>query len=232
MTNVIVAGVGPGMGCSISRHLVESGYKVALISRSDFGRDLAAELNCGYRKCDLNNQAETEKTLKDLTEELGGLDSLIHCAGGFYGKENLLELDYDLFLRTVMNNSGTLFNTVRAAVPLMKTNGGSVVTISAAKHVYYNGNVAYSAGKGAVSYMTRTLAAELGRFNIRVNSVAPGFISKDDCGSEPGETDLLNAERYPSSNIAHMVESLISSMITTGQVIEVDGGVSTQFRVP
>lgn len=230
MVRIVVAGVGPGMGCSISRHLKARGNDIALISRSDFGKKLAADLGAPYRQCDLTDRGNTATALNELAEHLGGIDALVHCAGGFFGREPFLELTEEQFTRTLMNNSVSFFNTASAAVTLMKDHGGSITGISAAKNVYYNGNAAYAAGKGAIAYMARSMAAELSRYSIRVNTIAPGFIKKDDCGADGTGSGLLTGERLPSRYIAYAVESVIANDILTGQDIEVDGGVSTQIR--
>ena len=95
--------------------------------------------------------------------------------------------------------------------------------------VYYNSNPGYSAGKGAIVYMVRTFAKDLARFNIRVNSVAPGFIQKNDCKPPMNKARLLGLERYPSAAIGKIVYSIATNSIITGQNIEADGGVSVQI---
>ncbi len=111
----------------------------------------------------------------------------------------------------------------------MKENGGSITVIGAAKNVYYNSNPGYSAGKGAVIYMVKSLANQLARYNIRVNAVSPGFTSKDDCFKMPEYTKLLSNKRNPSYYIALAVNQIIENDIVTGQNIDVDGGKSTQI---
>ncbi|MEM3676391.1 MAG: SDR family oxidoreductase [Thermoplasmataceae archaeon] len=231
MLRVIVAGVGPGMGCSIAKILRSRSYDVSIISRSEFGEKLAGELGAHYKRCDLTNFAEVRECIGELAGKMGGVDALVHCAGGFYSKEKLEQVTSDFLHKAIQNNVETLFNTVQAVFPFMKKNGGSIVAITAAKNVYLNGNVAYAAAKGSVAYLVRKLAAELAPNNIRVNSIAPGFISKDDCGTLPADRILLRKDRYPSISIAMAVDHLLSNPIITGQDIEVDGGVSTQVGI-
>lgn len=230
MSNVIVAGVGPGMGCSIVRLLTEKRHSVSVISRTDFGEKISKEVGAYYTRCDLSNFNETAGAIKQIATEMKGVDALVHCAGGYYSSETIDRITPEFFTKALQNNAVTLFNTVHAVVPLMIGRGGSIIAITAAKNVYYNGNAAYAAAKGAVAYMVKRLASELAPHNIRVNSIAPGFISKDDCGSPSVDNKLLKGTRYASINIALAVDSLISNPIITGQDLEVDGGVSTQIR--
>lgn len=229
MLTVILAGVGPGMGCSTARYLASKGHKVAMISRSEFAPALASEIGALGSTCDLNNSSDTRNTIHELADQLGNLDSLVHFAGGFYGKEDIQELDRSVFEQTIMNNVGTLFNSIQAAVPIMKERGGTITGISAAKHVYYNGNAAYAAAKGAILFMMKSLAVQLAKFNIRVNTISPGFIRKDDCKEELQTSDIPVDSRYPSRYVAYAVESIISNPGINGEDIAVDSGMNTKI---
>ena len=229
MNNFIISGVGPGMGCSIAREFSSHGISIGLISRTDFGVRLSRELNCVHRKADLKDFESTQKVIDELAEELGGISGVVHCAGGFFSTMGIMETDPEQFMEALENNSVTYFNVAKSSVKHISGKGGSITAISAARNVYYGSNPGYSAGKGSIVYMTRTLAKDLARFNIRVNAVAPGFIRKDDCGTPPGDAKLLGSERYPSSLIGKIVYEIATNSIITGQNIEADGGVSSQI---
>lgn len=229
MKGFIISGVGPGMGCSIVREFVSHGMAVGIVSRSDFGSKLAKELGIHHAKFDLKNYEATERGISELVDKLGGIDGIVHSAGGFFSKESVLSFTNEQFREALENNAMTFFNMVKSSVPHLKEKGGSITAISAARNVYYGSNPGYSAGKGAIVHMVRTFAKDLGRFNIRVNSIAPGFIRKDDCGDLNQSVKLLGMERYPSSFIGNIVFSVATNNIMTGQNIEADGGVSSQI---
>ena len=229
MGNFIISGVGPGMGCSITREFHSHNMSIGIISRSDFGIKLSKDLGCIHRKVDLKDFKSTQIAVDELADELGGLDGVVHCAGGFFSMCGILDTGPEQFREALENNSLTYFNIAKSSVKHLMKDGGSITAISAARNVYYGSNPGYSAGKGSIVYMTRTLARDLARFNIRVNCVAPGFIRKDDCGSSHHNVKLLGMERYPSSAIGKIVFEIATNDIITGQNIEADGGVSSQI---
>jgi len=229
MKNFIISGVGPGMGCSIVREFVSHGVNAGIISRSDFGSKLAKELKSSYGNFDLKDYKTTEHGISKLAAELGGIDGVVHRAGGFFSKESILSFSTEQFREALENNALTFFNVVKASLSYLREKGGSITAISAARNVYYGSNPGYSAGKGSIVYMARTFAKDLARFNIRVNSIAPGFIRKDDCGDHPENVKLLGMDRYSSSSIGKIVYSVATNNIITGQDLEADGGVSSQI---
>jgi NAD(P)-dependent dehydrogenase (short-subunit alcohol dehydrogenase family) len=229
MRNFIISGVGPGMGCSIAREFISNKVSIGIISRSDFGSQLAEEIGCIHKSADLKVYNATHKAINEIADELGGLDGVVHCAGGFFSNKSILETDSEQFIQALENNALTFFNVTKSSLDHLMKNGGSITAISAARNVYYGSNPGYSAGKGSIAYMVRTFARDLARFNIRVNSIAPGFIRKDDCGTSLNKVKLLGLERYPSAEIGKIVFQIASNSIITGQDIEADGGVSSQI---
>lgn len=227
MARIILSGVGPGMGCSVARLLVESGHGIGIVSRGEKGRKVASDLGTEYVSCDLGDPAETAGAFRELSTSLGGLDGLVHLAGGFFAQRKTEEVDGEFFRQALDNNAGTFFNAVGAALPLFSRNGGSIVAISAARSVYINSNMGYAAAKGAIDYMVRLLARELAPRNIRVNSVSPGFISKENCGEPEPEKGIGAAGRHSARSVAEAVNALLFNRIATGQILEVDAGFSS-----
>ncbi len=228
MQGVIVSGVGNGMGCAIARYLSEKGFRVAVMSRSDGGKHVANMIGADFLRCDLRDPDSVREALDIFTGRGGSLDHVVHAAGGYFRKASIAETDFQFFADAVMNNAATFFNIVKAAVPLMKGKWGSITAVSAARHVYINSNPGYAAGKGAINLMVEEMAKELAPVNIRVNAVAPGFISKESCGSGAEET-LLGKGRHPAIPVAMTVHWLISGQAVTGQVVTVDSGFSLQL---
>ena len=229
MSRIIVSGVGPGMGCSIVRLLKKNGNEVSVISRGEQGKKIAGELGVGYRKCDLMDQKSTEEAFADLAKSMGGLDSVVHAAGGFFTIRKLASVDENLFKSALLNNAVTLYNVLKVSSGLFPDSGGSIVAISAARNVYMNSHAGYAAGKGAIEYMIRALANEFVERNIRLNAVAPGFVAKEDCGSQKSPDRLGIAIRHDASYVAEAVVSLLYNHMITGQVLEVDAGFSTMI---
>ncbi|MCL4336877.1 MAG: SDR family oxidoreductase [Candidatus Thermoplasmatota archaeon] len=230
MARIIVSGVGNGMGCNASRLLKSSGHDVAIISRGENGKKVAMELDAHYSNCDLMNFKETANAISELSKKLGGLDAVVHLAGGFFGQKKLAEVDSVYFSSALSNNANTFYNVVQGAVPHFPESGGSIVVISAARSVYMNSHVGYAAGKGAIDYMVRLLANELIPRNIRVNAVSPGFIIKEKCGQGDFQELLGKSGRHDARYVSEAVRMLIENNLTTGQILEVDAGFSS--RVP
>lgn len=228
MPGVLVSGVGNGMGCAIARFLKEKGYSVAVISRSDVGKSVAEMIGAEYLRCDLRDPDSVRDVLESYVRNGGSLEHVVHAAGGYFRKSGIEDTDPRFFADAMMNNAGTLFNIVRAAVPVLRAKGGTVTAISAARHVYLNSNPGYAAGKGAINLMVEEMARELAPLGIRVNAVAPGFISKENCGSAPGEL-LLGKGRHSALPVAMAVHWIMTDPAVTGQIVSVASGLDMQL---
>ena len=224
MSNIIVSGVGQGMGCSIVRLLKKKDHNVSLISRGETGKRIAQDLGIEYRKCDLMDQNSTLDAFTGLVKSMGGLDGVVHVAGGFFATKKIADVDGDFFRSALMNNAMTLYNVLKVSGELFPESGGSIVAISAARNVYMNSHAGYAAGKGAVEYMVRALSNEFVDRNIRLNAVAPGAIAKDECGSQESPDRLGNAIRHDAVYVSEAVVSLLFNEMMTGQIVEVDAG--------
>lgn len=229
MNRIIVSGVGTGMGCSISRYLKTSGNEIGIISRSEKGKNVADEIGASYASCDLMEPEDVASSFKELSSKMGGLDGVVHLAGGFYSARKPEEVDPEYFSRALGNNALTFFNAVKGALPLFPETGGSIVVISASRSVFMNSHLGYAAGKGAIDYMVRHLARELYPRNIRVNAVSPGFIAKESCGEPDVNMKLGSSGRHNARSVSEAVGMLITNNITTGQILEVDAGFSTML---
>lgn len=227
MSRIIISGVGNGMGCNASRFLKSSGHELAIISRSETGENVAKELGAYYASCDLLDHSETSKAAASLTSQLGGLDAVVHFAGGFFGTKKTDEVDPPYFNSALINNATTFYNVVQASLPHFPESGGSITAISAARNVYVNSHVGYAAGKGAVDYMVKLLARDLSGRNIRVNAVSPGFIIKENCGNADFQDRLGQEGRHNARYVSEAVSMFINNSIATGQILEVDAGFSS-----
>ena len=217
------------MGCNASKLLKGSGHDVAIISRGENGKKVAGEIGAHFSSCDLMNFEETSRAVSELSQKLGGLDAVVHLAGGFFGTRKVEEVDPSYFASALSNNATTFYNVVRGALPHFPESGGSVVVISAARNVYLNSHAGYAAGKGAIDYMVKLLARELAGRNIRVNAVSPGFIIKENCGSADFQDRLGKEGRHDARFVSEAVKMLVENSIATGQIFEVDAGFSSMI---
>ncbi|PYA66760.1 oxidoreductase, partial [Serratia marcescens] len=128
---------------------------------------------------DLIDTDETLRCISAGAEFLGGIDILVNNVGGIVGRKWLGEIDRAFWQTVIDVNMTTMLNVTQSALPFLKAaNGASIVNLAsqAGRAGGHSGSLVYSATKGAVLTWTRSLAAELGEYGIRVNAVAPGLI--------------------------------------------------------
>ena len=161
----------------------------------------------------------------------GSIDILVNNAG--ITRDNIImrmtEEDFDRVIAT--NLKGT-FNMMKlVSRPMMKRRSGAIINLSSVVGITGNaGQVNYAASKAGVIGMTKSLARELAGRGIRVNAVAPGFISTDMMAAMPKEAIKAMTRMIPlgrpgtADDVAQAVEFLASAPYITGQVLPVDGG--------
>ena len=232
----IVTGASRGIGAAIVKRLADAGATVVAVARSIESCEGAALC----RKVDVSNAAEVDDCVKATLEQFGRVDVLVNNAG--VTKDGLLmrmsDADWDLVVD--INLKGTFLFTRAVARPMMKNKGadgapcgGSIVNITSVVGITGNaGQANYTASKGGVIALTKTVAKELGSRRIRCNAVAPGFIVSAMTDKLPDELKQQYAESIPltpfgtGEDIANCVAWLAGeeSSYVTGQVISVNGG--------
>lgn len=175
----IVTGGGSGMGASHCRRFVQEGARVICTDiNAAGGTRLVEELGdaCRFVEHDVSS-AESWRTVCDIAESLGPVSILVNNAGVAF-EAPITQLTEEQYNRVISINQTGTFLGCRAVVPLMlKAGGGSIVNISSLAGLYgYPNATAYCASKFAVRGMTKALAVELAKDNIRVNSVHPGVV--------------------------------------------------------
>jgi 3alpha(or 20beta)-hydroxysteroid dehydrogenase len=179
-TVAIITGGARGMGAAHARAFAREGARVVIADvLDDEGRSLAAELGdtVRYEHLDVTSESEWETVVASTVEAFGTVDVLVNNAG----IGNMAAIDnYTLEMWNAVlavNLTGT-FLGVKAVVPVMKAaKHGSIINISSVEGLRGSAGLhGYVASKFAVRGLTKSVAVELGRYNVRVNSVHPGFI--------------------------------------------------------
>ena len=232
----LVTGGARGQGASEARLFAREGATVVISDVLDEqGEKTASALGCQYLHLDVTSESEWESIVADTIGRHGRLDILMNNAGIFQGAQ-LLNTSTDLWNRTVAINQTGVFLGMRTAARAMidAGNGGSIINTSSIAGLEGGfGATAYGATKWAVTGMTKTAAKELGKYEIRVNSIHPGVIVTDMIDHLVKGNEEKWALRQPirrlgePEDIAQMALFLASdrSSYCTGQAFTVDGGV-------
>jgi meso-butanediol dehydrogenase / (S,S)-butanediol dehydrogenase / diacetyl reductase len=243
---VLVTGSTTGIGEACARVFAESGARVMVSGRNqERGRAVAQSIQAAggsaqFAAADLRAASACERLVAETLDRLGGLDILVNNAGILY-TANALDTSDEQWLDTMAVNVNALFYLSRAAVRHMQAAGkGAIVNIASEWGLNGEANhVAYCASKGAVIQITRCMALDHARDNIRVNSVCPGEIHTrmvDEILAKRGgdlEHHLRElAAGIPMRRLAHpsevarCVHFLASDLASyvTGANLPVDGG--------
>jgi len=181
----IVTGGAAGIGFAITYRLAEAGATVALVdTNTEKGEKASQELaSYGYQAfflpCDVSQEEDVQKAVGLATEKMGGVDILVNNAG-IFPCISLTQTTAADFERVMAVNLKGLFLFSREVSRRMieQKKGGCIINIASidAIHPCQKGLSAYDASKGGVLTLTKSMALELGRYDIRVNAIAPGGI--------------------------------------------------------
>ncbi len=230
-----------GMGFATARVLAEWGASLGIIDISDrvFERekdlkDIGVQVKA--YKADLQDRPAVKAAAKDMLDVFGKVDILANVAGmAYFGTEEIFKdvavLSEEEWDFSIGINLKSTFNTIQAFLPdMIKREYGKIVNVSSVTGplVANPGESPYCAAKAAIVGLTRALALEVGRKNITVNAVAPGWIKTG--ASTEGE--LAGAENTgmgragTPEEVAKLIRFLASddSSYITGQLIVIDGG--------
>ncbi len=237
----VVTGASKGIGAGIALALAKEGANVVVnyARAKDDAEKVAAQINQNGSKAitvqaDVSKKSDVDKLFAAATKAFGRVDILVNNAG-IYEFAPLDQITEDSYRRQFdLNVLGTLLST-QAAVKSMPA-GGSVINLSSVVALTPppTGSV-YSATKGAVDVITRTLAQELGPQKIRVNSLSPGLVETEGTrasGNAEGEFKSFAISRTPlgrvgqPDDIAKVAVFLASddSAWMTGEILPVGGG--------
>lgn len=238
----VVTGAAQGIGQAVAVALAHAGADVALI---DLKRDGLSETEAlvsgsGRRSlrapCDIGDEEAVIAAFTLIGERLGSVDALVNAAGVICENspaELIHEDDLDRLWR--VNLKGTLFAARAAAQQMIVSGGGSIVNLaSQAALVSLPNQAAYTASKGAVAALTRSLAIDWARHRIRVNAIAPTFVWT------PMAAPMLKVEAVHAASVRRIPLGRVgqprdiagaalflcseAASLITGHVLPVDGG--------
>jgi 3-oxoacyl-[acyl-carrier protein] reductase len=237
----VVTGASKGIGAGIAKALAKEGANIVVnyARGKDDAEKVSADIQGAGGKsitvqADVSKQADVDRLFAETKKAFGTVDILVNNAG-VYEFAPIEQVTEDSYRRQFdLNVLGTLLST-QAAVKSMP-NGGSIINLSSVVSLTPppSGSV-YSATKGAVDVITRSLAQELGSRNIRVNSLSPGLVETEGTrasGTSEGEFKNFAVSRTPlgrvgqPQDIAKVAVFLASddSAWMTGEVLPVGGG--------
>ena len=240
----LVTGGTRGIGAAAAIALAKEGVDVAIVGRTedDDARQTRAAIQALGRRCELiladcAKPADCTRAVEETAKRLGGLDVLVHSAGGPVNG-GLLELTPEAWHGAFDVHVHAIFHLCRAAIPLMrpKKEGAIVLISSTAGKLAIPSHIAYQAVKGAIPHLTRGLAREFAPDNIRINCVAPGVIRTRFHEKMSAEQKKLNLEqRIPlkregtSEQVADAILMLVKNDYITGDTVTIDGGLTMRI---
>jgi NAD(P)-dependent dehydrogenase (short-subunit alcohol dehydrogenase family) len=186
----LVTGANRGLGFETCKQLSQLGVTVLLTSRDPIKGEVAAKqlidkgLDVIFYQLDVSDRSNIKDIFTKIENQFGRLDILINNAAILYDKDqSTMNADLELVTKALTTNLFGPWLLCQAFVPLMEKNGyGRIVNVSsgaASMHYMEGGTPAYGISKVALNALTRKLASELGRKNVLVNSVDPGWVATD-----------------------------------------------------
>ena len=254
----LITGAASGLGRAAAELFTEAGYRLALLDNDQPGGEALAETlrqrggQALFFAADVADPAQVETAFEGAVAAWGGLDFVLHSAG-ILGPEALVDNagDGDLARVVDVNLKGTLYVCKHAVRSLKRRGGGAIATVaSIATEVGSPAYPAYCASKGGVVALTRSVARNCGRFNVRINCLCPGSILGTNLASSVNGRPLTPEERQRLAlglmhkiplgraaqprDVAELALFLASPLARHihGAILTIDGGESLRAETP
>lgn len=241
----IITGASTGIGKSIAKLFLEKGYNVVINSANSANLE-NAQKELGYEERlvsvvgDISDISVGKQLIETAVKRFDSADVLINNAGVFQPKPflDVEEKDLDRFLN--INLKGTFFTSQAAIRQMLTQDGGAIINIGTVLVDHAIDGFPASApisSKGGIHALTKQLAAEFGKNNIRVNTIAPGII-RSPLQSKIGIADADNLAGLhllnrigETQDVAELALYLAESNFVTGEIINLDGGHVAGHRI-
>jgi len=239
---VLVTGASQGIGKAIALKFASLGAKIALNDIQSQEENLkkvkeeieklGTKAHCFF--ADVSKLEETEKMVQEIQKEFGRLDVLVNNAG-ICQDRTLAKMTKEEWQKVIDVDLTGVFNCTKSALPLIIQNQGNIVSLSSIIGQRGNfGQTNYAAAKAGVIGFTKALAKEVGRFGVRVNAIAPGFIDTKLTEAIPEQLkvaakQLTSLGRFGKpEEVANVVAFLASddASFLTGAILNIDGGLA------
>lgn len=240
----LVTGASSGIGQATAVELASRGYQVAIhYFSNEKGAhetfDQIRSLKHGRARvyaCDVSDPAQVNQMAGDVLADFERIDVLVNNAGSLVERKTLADMDYDLWHRVMALNLDSVFLVTRAFLPRMiKQGSGCIINVAsiAGRNGGGPGAAPYSAAKGAVITLTRSMAKELIQYGIRVNCINPGVIATpfhERFSTKEMMDRFLDAiplhRTGTSAEMAKIIAFLVSddSSYLVGECVEANGG--------
>jgi NAD(P)-dependent dehydrogenase (short-subunit alcohol dehydrogenase family) len=235
----VVTGAAQGIGNAIAKGLAAEGARL-VIADLNRAEEAAQEFEGGIGlTVDVADEGQVERMAQEVVEQCGSIDILVNNAGLYASLQMrpFTEIPVDEWRLVMEVNVLSMFLTTRAVVPRMREQGGGrIVNISSGTP--FRGVpflLHYVTSKGAIVALTRALAKELGRDDVLVNCVAPGFTMSDGVREHPEVIEALRDVSVSSRTLQRdqEPEDVVGAVVflcgpgatfVTGQTIVIDGG--------
>jgi NAD(P)-dependent dehydrogenase (short-subunit alcohol dehydrogenase family) len=235
----VVTGAAQGIGRAIAQGLAEEGARIVVADLKG-AEEAAASFADGVGiEVDVSDEAAVQRLADETVDRCGSIDILVNNAGLYASLEMRAfdQIPLDEWRRVMDVNVASMFLTCRAMVPVMRrSGGGKIVNISSGTP--FRGVpflLHYVTSKGAIVAFTRALAKEVGKDNVLVNCVAPGFTMSEGVQSHPEVVEKLRDVSVSARTIQRdqTPEDVVGAVVylcgpgssfVTGQTIVIDGG--------
>lgn len=231
----VVTGGASGIGLATTKKLLSEGANVVIL---DLKMDEKIINNLGenalYLKCDVSNEENVKNCIEEIIKKFNHIDYLVANAGIGGSASKPHEVSMDEWNKVILVNQTGIFLLNKYVInEMLKSGKGAVVNTSSMYGlVGSTTSFAYSASKGAINQMTRSLALTYARDNIRVNAIAPGYVDTPILSMVPDNIKEAMGNELPIGRLGKDIEiaNLICYLLSddasfiTGAIIPIDGG--------